>query len=50
MLQDIEFADEKQLKMFYNYNCSTIRMHYDFKLLVQEELADRRKDPKIMAI
>ena len=32
MVQDIEFANEKELKMFYNYNCSTNRMHHDFKL------------------
>lgn len=50
MVQDIEFANEKELKMFYNYNCSTNRMHHDFKLLVKEELHARRRDAKIIEL
>ena len=50
MLEEIEFADAKTLKLFYNYNCSTNRMHHDFKLQVKEELHERRQDAKIIEL
>ena len=33
MLQELDFVDDKNLKMLYNYNCQTNRINYDFKLV-----------------
>ena len=50
MLQELDFIDDKNLKISYNYNCETNRVNYDFKLLAQEELQERRNDPKIIGL
>ena len=33
MLEELDFVDDKNLKMLYNYNCATNRVNYDFKLV-----------------
>ena len=50
MLQELDFVDDKNLKMLYNYNCATNRVNYDFKLVAQEDHKDRSHDPKIIEL